>query len=204
MYSNIHSIFFLLRIMGVTVANGDKDACCGLARDVALRICDEFFTVDCYTIPLDCYDPVLGVSFLRTLGPILWDFEDICMAFWHGGKRVLWKGVDSARWDIALTTSRLNSINKEECPLLDNFLDSFEDVFDQPTGLPPSRPCDHQIQLLPDTAPVVWPYQYPHLQKDELEQKCATMLEQGIVRPNTSPFSAHGMFVLIIRLSIVR
>ena len=56
--------------------------------------------VDCYSIPLDCYDMVLGVTWLRTLGPILWDFDDLCMAFNHHGRRVLWKGIGSTRTDI--------------------------------------------------------------------------------------------------------
>jgi len=65
----------------VVVANGDRVACRGLVRDVAVRIAEEHFTVDCYVIPLDCYDIVLGTTYLRTLGPILWDFDDLCMAF---------------------------------------------------------------------------------------------------------------------------
>jgi len=48
----------------VIVANGDRVACRGLARDVAARIGSEFFSVECYTIPLDCFDMVLGISFL--------------------------------------------------------------------------------------------------------------------------------------------
>ena len=55
----------------VVVANGDRVACRGLARDVAIKIGEEFFSVDCFAIPLDCYDMVLGITWLRTLGPIL-------------------------------------------------------------------------------------------------------------------------------------
>lgn len=69
--------------VSVIVVNGDRVAYRGLARNVATRIGDEFFEIDCYAIPLDCYDMVLGTSFLRTLGPILWDFDDLCMAFTH-------------------------------------------------------------------------------------------------------------------------
>lgn len=54
--------------------------------------------------------------------------------------------------------------------LMDRLLLESEDVFQDPSGLPPSRACDHHIHLLPGTAPVVvWPYRYPQLQKDELE-----------------------------------
>lgn len=131
----------------VIVANGERLPCGGVAPDVAIRIGDEFFTVDCYSIKLDCYDMVLGVKFMRTLGPILWDLEDLCMAFWLHGRRVFWKGIGSTRWDIP-STARLHSISKTEFPLLDELLGSFEDIFATPTGLPPSRHCDHRIHLL--------------------------------------------------------
>jgi len=49
---------------------------------------DEAFSVDCYSIPLDKWDMVLGVTFLRALGPILWDFNDLCMAFTLGDRQV--------------------------------------------------------------------------------------------------------------------
>lgn len=56
----------------MVVANGNRVACRGLARDIAILIANEHFIVDCYAIPLNYYDVVLGVSYLPTLGPILW------------------------------------------------------------------------------------------------------------------------------------
>lgn len=88
---------------GVIVANGDRVECTGLARDVGVRIADEFFSVDCYSIPLDKWDMILGVTFLRTLGPILWDFDDLCMAFTKEGRRVFWRGIGSTRHDVQST-----------------------------------------------------------------------------------------------------
>lgn len=162
---------------------------------MGIRIADEMFVVDCYTIPLDKWDMVLGVTFLRTLGPILWDFDDLCMAFTRGGHLVFWRGVGSTRHDVQST--RLHSISVTEQCILDKLLASFEDIFTEPHGLPPARACDHRIHLLPSAEPVaVRPYRYPQLQKDELEQQCAAMLQQGIIRPSTSAFSA---LVLLIK-----
>jgi hypothetical protein len=68
------------------------------------------------------------------------------------------------RYDVQST--RLYAIDAEK-PLLDTLLASFDDVFADPHRLPPARPCDHRIHLLPNTAPVaVRPYRYPQLQKD--------------------------------------
>ena len=84
----------------VIVANGDRVACRGQTRNVAARIGDEFFGLDCYAIPLDPYDMVLGISFLKRLGPILWDFDDLVMSFYYRGHRVLWRGLGSPRTDF--------------------------------------------------------------------------------------------------------
>jgi len=65
----------------VTVANGDRVPCGVEARNVAMQIGQEDFTISCFGIDLDGLDLVLGVDILQTLGPILWDFEDLCMAF---------------------------------------------------------------------------------------------------------------------------
>jgi len=75
-------------------------------------------------------------------------------------------------------------------------LDSFADLFEPPTSLPPSRSFDHHIHLLPGTASVaVRPYRYPQLLKEEIEHQCADMLRQGIIRPSTSAFSSPVLLV---------
>jgi hypothetical protein len=50
-------------------------------------------------------------------------------------------------------------------------LDSFGDVFAEPSRLPPPRSRDHSIVLKPGAAPVaVRPYRFPAAHKDELER----------------------------------
>jgi hypothetical protein len=132
---------------------------------VLVKIGDDVLTISAYSIPLDGFDLVLGVSFLKPLHTIRMDFDDLVMSFNYNGRRVLWKGLGSERRDIP-STARLNSIRDQEHQVLDQLLTSFANVFTEPNGLPPSRHYDHKIHLRPACAPVVVaPYIYPQLQK---------------------------------------
>jgi hypothetical protein len=59
------------------VANGGKVTCSRFPNNIGI----EEFIMDAYAIPLDSFNIILGVQFLRTLGPTLWDLEDLCLAF---------------------------------------------------------------------------------------------------------------------------
>jgi hypothetical protein len=61
---------------------------------------------------------VLGVTFLRTMGPILWDFDDLCMAFWKEGRHVFKRSIGSTRHDV-WSTLCLNIIRGTEPAMLD-------------------------------------------------------------------------------------
>jgi hypothetical protein len=75
-------------------------------------------------------------------------------------------------------------------------LGKFEDVFNLPSGLPPVRKHDHSIVLKQGAAiPNIRPYRYPYYQKNEIEKIVKEMLQAGIVRHNTSPFSSPVLLV---------
>ncbi|WVZ90129.1 hypothetical protein U9M48_036459 [Paspalum notatum var. saurae] len=171
----------------------------------------------CYGIGLGEFNLILGVDFLQTLGPILWDFKAMRMAFTRGDWRVQWDVLGSCHDTLPGPAVRMATVVPEQ-PLLDNLLQQFDAVFREPQGLPLARPYDHHIYLLPGarepqglpsarpydhhihllsgTAPVASrPYRYPQLQKDELKRQCAAMLQQGIIRPSTSLFFASLLLV---------
>jgi len=74
----------------VTVANGERLPCEGIARDLPILIGGESFPVTCVGLALGCFDFILGVDFLGALGPLLWDFEGLTVSFQRGDQRVTW------------------------------------------------------------------------------------------------------------------
>ncbi|GAU25035.1 hypothetical protein TSUD_155090 [Trifolium subterraneum] len=50
------------------------------------------FTADVIVLPLVCCDLILGIQWLKSLGPILWDFEKLQMEFSTQGRRFVLRG----------------------------------------------------------------------------------------------------------------
>jgi hypothetical protein len=174
----------------VTVVNGDWVASVSVYGVIHFFIDREEFITDLFVIPLDGHEMVLRVHWLRTLGPILWDFDHACISYWWDDHRVVWQGVPSQRDPTVAVHATAAS------DLMDMPLQEYTVVFDMPIRLPPPHRHNHHIHLLSDTPPVaVRPYRYPQLVKDELERQCRDMLDQGIIRPSSSAFSSPVLLV---------
>jgi hypothetical protein len=129
----------------VTVANGDRLRCHGLVQQVPITIGDEHFTITCAGINLGCFDFILGVEFLRTLGPILWDFDTLTVTFWRLGRRIRWEGIRDTSPAPQLQLAAIDT--ESEHPLLAHLLQQHDDLFEEPQGLSSVRVYDHRIHL---------------------------------------------------------
>lgn len=85
--------------------------------------------------------------------------------------------------------------SEEQRNALETVPSQFEDVFAEPTTLPPKRVADHRIPLKTTEPISVKPYRYPAIQKDAMEQLVKEMLESGIIRDSTSAFSSPVVLV---------
>jgi hypothetical protein len=174
-----------LRVAG---ANGDRLTSPRCCQDLPIKIGDEAFSLDCYGLTLGTYDMVLGVQWLESLGPMLWDFRRRTLGFVQNGHHVVWMAAVPQAPQPCLLAALTE--------LLEDLLAAFDDLFVEPTRLPPQRQRCHHIRLFPGTEAVaVRPYHYAHVQKAELERQCAEMLSHGVIQPSSSAFSAPVLLV---------
>jgi hypothetical protein len=98
--------------------------------------------------------------------------------------------------------SQLHSIQAVETPPVRPDLQAIfclhSTIFHTPQGLPPSHEDhDHSIPLIPDSLPPnVFPYHHPFAQKNEIEKIIQELLEVGVIRPSTNPYSSPIVMVL--------
>ncbi|XP_013594359.1 PREDICTED: uncharacterized protein LOC106302390 [Brassica oleracea var. oleracea] len=71
------------------------------------------FSTEIRTLPLGCSELVLGVQWLSTLGPILWDFLNLRMEFTFQGRKHVLRGISPNSAKI-ITGSSLNKLMLQE------------------------------------------------------------------------------------------
>ena len=122
----------------------------------------------------------------------------------HKLKGLLKHGAVSHCIQMTVPSSQsISSVQEEEQDLSQEFpppvtalLEQFNHLFAEPSGLPPTRPADHRIPLIPGAQPVkVRPYRYSPVQKTEIESQLKKMLAQGVIRPSTSSFASPVLLV---------
>lgn len=96
-----------------------------------------------------------------------------------------------------LAMNEITAVHEEIIPDgVQKLLEVYHDVFQTPTELPPPRPFDHRIQLLPGSQPInIRPYRYSPVQKDEIEKQLKEILSSGIIKPSSSPYASPVLLV---------
>nr|GFC00164.1 putative reverse transcriptase domain-containing protein [Tanacetum cinerariifolium] len=81
----------------------------------------------------------------------------------------------------------------EDVPIVRDFLEVFpKDLL----GLPPIRPVEFQIDLVPGAAPVARaPYRLASSEMKELAEQLKELSEKGFIRPSSSPWGTLVLFV---------
>ena len=209
----------------VTVANGDVLKSQEVCESIMWEAQGLTQFTDFMVLPLMGCDLVLGVQWLKTLGPIMWDFNKLSMQFSIQGQDVKWSGLQGGTVQYAskgqfskltasvhkgtctllligtptlqsMTCTSQPSLDEISCIELQELLQQFSALFDEPFGLPPKRRHDHSIPLKDEGQVVkLRPYRYPTVQKNEIEKLVTEMKAAGIIRDSTSPFASPVVLV---------
>jgi len=78
------------------VGNGQNLECNSIYSDITVTIQSVQFVVDLHVLPISGANIVLGVEWLKSLGPVLTDYNTLTMQFFHQGRLVELKGDNDA------------------------------------------------------------------------------------------------------------
>jgi hypothetical protein len=172
-------------------------------------------------LPLTSYDVILGMDWLENQnnGKMWVNWKKKTMRFRHEGARITLRGVQPQLEQCsAVSAQNLKSLIKkgevyqilelynigentvsisEHIPAaIQQVVQEYNKLFEEPHSLPPQRKFDHQIPLIPGTTPVnCRPYRYAPYQKNEIEQQVQDMLKRGIIQESTSLFASPVLLV---------
>ena len=91
------------------------------------------------------------------------------------------------------TTAKVFSPPKDIKKLLQKHKRNFEDL---PHGRPPDRGIEHGIELEAGTLPIkIHPYKHLKRFKDEIEKAIKELLELGLIKPSSGPFTSSVVLV---------
>lgn len=79
-------------LLRITVENGDELECHQLCNDVVVQIQGHSYPIDFHVLSLCGADVVLGVQWLKSLGPVLTNYNTLTMKFIYGDKMTELKG----------------------------------------------------------------------------------------------------------------
>lgn len=162
----------------IIVADGTKIL--ALVKDLQWSIQGIEFSSEVRLLPLGGCDMVLGIQWLSTLGPILWDFQHLQMQFSVSGRKLILNGETATDVRIVDAKKMQHLLNKQPSGMMAQLCSiqpvptrevpsdllqirhTFQDIFMEPKSLPPCRTHDHQIPLKPGAQPPnIRPYRCP-------------------------------------------
>jgi hypothetical protein len=76
----------------VMVGNGSYLACEGICPDVPINLQGHYFSLPFHLLAIEGADVVLGMEWLRTLGPTQADFSIPSLSFSHNNQLIILRG----------------------------------------------------------------------------------------------------------------
>jgi hypothetical protein len=173
-------------------------------------------TADMRVLDMGAYDAILGYDWLKIHSPMSCHWENRTIEFVDGGRSVTLQGVKPMElqsqpmeaeqlwkcakgndiWAFAVVEC-VPSVGEQLIPeAVQEVIEEYAGIFQDPKQLPPSRVYDHAISLQPRAAPVnCRPYKYSPQHKTEIEKQVRELLQDGLIVHSDSPFASPVLLV---------
>jgi len=188
--------------VSVQIANGQVLQCHSHIPGGSWSMQGCSFSADLKILPLSPYDMILGIDWLSSFSPMQVHWAQRWLSIpYHGATAVILGDASDLPVGSVIQLSLLSEPSSSATsvaahPDIAALLSEFSQLFQQPSGLPPSRHCDHSIPLIPGAQPVfVRPYRYAPLLKTEIERQVSEMLHQGLIQHSSSAFASPVLLV---------
>jgi hypothetical protein len=162
-----------------------------LIRGVRLGLCSKIFPTHLIALSLEDMDVILGMN-LMTQHKVVLDISGRVVVInsptvGHTTLYLPFKdGADPCAYVTIIS-------HLEEIPVVCEYPDVFPDEL---PGMPPDQDVEFVIELQPGTTPISKrPYRMPPKELDELKNQLQELLDKGYIRPNSSPWGCHVLFV---------
>jgi hypothetical protein len=201
----------------VMIAIGGTINCSRKFHKINLTMGEYVMNSQMIAIPMGGSDVILGVQWLQSFGTMAFNFQELFMKFSLEGKEIELRGITRKPNKVIRSNGMTQLLKKEHqgvivqlCSLdvqtskpsiplnLQGIIDKQSKVFEYiPKGIPPTHDHDHAIHLIPGSVPPnIRPYRYPYAQTSEIECMVEEMLEDNIIIPSQSSYSAPMVMVL--------
>ncbi|GJX08605.1 putative reverse transcriptase domain-containing protein [Tanacetum coccineum] len=204
----------------VELADGKIVGIDTIVRGCTLNFLNHPFNIDLMPVELGSFDVIIGMDWLRRCHAMIVCDEKL-VRIPYGNETLIFHGNESnngreSRLTIISCSKAQEymakgcqiflaqiSAKKEEdksegkqlkdVPIIRDFSEVFpEDL----SGLPPARPVEFQIDLIPGAAPVARaPYRLAPSEMKELSEQLQELSDKGFIRPSSSPWGAPVLFV---------
>ncbi|GJV60583.1 putative reverse transcriptase domain-containing protein [Tanacetum coccineum] len=204
----------------VELADGKIVGVDTIMRGCTLNFLNHPFNIDLMPIELGSFDVIIGMDWLRRChAVIVCDEKHVRIPYgnetliFHGNEsndgresrltiiscskaqEYMAKGCQIFLAQISAKKEEDKSEGKQikDVPIVQDFPEVFPE--DLP-GLPPTRPVEFQIDLIPGAAPVARaPYRLAPSEMKELSEQLQELSDKGFIRPSSSPWGAPVLFV---------
>nr|GEW43776.1 putative reverse transcriptase domain-containing protein [Tanacetum cinerariifolium] len=160
-----------------------------IIRGCTLNFLNHPFNIDLMPVELGSFNVIIGMDWLRKYHVIIVCDEKLVHVP-YGNKTLIFHGNKNDNGRESRLTGEDKSGGKQlkDVPIVWDFPKVFPEDF---PGLPPARPMEFQIDLIPGAAPVARAsYRLASSEMKELSEQLQELSDKGFIRPSSSPWGA--------------